>query len=335
MGWPPRDTLGAMGLAVILVVGTEVLVRGPVSGLGKLPDYWDARAASRFEYYRLLVQEARTPTMLVVGDSTAARDLDVRLVARESGVDSGLNIGWPANFPMALECTTLPLLRLRPSPRFVVLSLSPKSLTDLPRIVEFEAGVLSSPICKEALGGATVSRNVALTRLRRSIPYLVDEAMRTGATKPPPMMGFMPLGPVKKGEGNVGTTSSSNGPLRLSGRRLAVISEIARVLKHNNSTLIVVIPPTSDNSATVTAVTAVRTAYRSAMDAMQSAGTLRLVDGMSPESPGGLSFYDWDHLDAAGAAEFSLWLGRKLRPMVGAGPRVLNGQPGERERSMR
>jgi hypothetical protein len=146
------------------------------------------------------------------------------------------------------------------------------------------------------------------------------------------MMGFMPLGPVKKGEGNVGTTSSSNGPLRLSARRLAVISEIARVLKHNNSTLIVVIPPTSDNSANVTAV---RTAYRSAMDAMQSAGTLRFVDGMSPESPGGLSFYDRDHLDAAGAAEFSLWLGRKLRPMVGAGPRVLNGQPAERERSMR
>jgi hypothetical protein len=249
--------------------------------------------------------------VLVVGDSTAARDFDPAAIleALPPGADA-YNLAWPGNFPLAFRCTTLPLLAEAPAvPKVVVAAFTPNGFADTERVRRFEAGILSSEACRRAAGDMVPGDYLKLTRLGRafsSAPAPRDEA-GTGATE----LGFMPLeGRSTERRGREERGRRADDDVRsVTAERVAIIDDLGRVAKDRGFSLIVVVPPVAPKERDGN----VYVEYARELARAAAEHGFTAIDWRHPEGYGRESFYDSVHLNAEAARRLSRELGEVMR----------------------
>jgi hypothetical protein len=291
----------------IVVSLAEVASRLMLGGVGDRWEYWDKLAAIKFGDYRTRAASASTPDVVIIGDSTGARDFDPLSMASSSLQGRDIyNLAWPGNFPFALQVTTFPLLR-EPyqAPKIVIASLSPGSFSTNRRAQEFEQEILASTYSQHMLGKYSLADRLYLPRLRNSLPFLIDlykpnsefEQLRKNR-------GFMPV--------NEGAYQppKSNDLKVLDPGRLAVMTELAQLSKDRNFKLVVVIPPVTERADADTAL--LYEDYLRHLRLAQAQFGFIILDKrhsnfLSPEL-----FTDGIHLNRAGAVLFSKELGREF-----------------------
>lgn len=309
IGRPAKGFVRTIALVLALVGLAEVASRSMVGRVGHRWEYWDKLAAVKFEEYRKQVSAERAPDIVIIGDSTGARDFDPLSMASSSlqGLDI-YNLAWPANFPLALRVTTFPLLK-EPyrSPKIVMVSLSPGSFTDNRRVKEFEQEILASTYCQHMLGKYSLADRFYLPRIRNSMPFVIDmykprsefEQMRQSR-------GFMPA----EGKAEDYQSSNANVSQVLESDRFGVMVELAQLSRHRNFKLVIVIPPVTERADADTALV-----YNDYLRRLRSAQTefgfiildMRHSTFLSPEQ-----YTDGIHLTREGAVLFSKELARRL-----------------------
>lgn len=303
----PRTALCGLALAAVLVVGAEWAARRALASLGALADYWEPDAAQTYEGYARLGESGQVPAVVVVGDSTAARDLDPLALAHVLVPDgTGYSLAWPANFPRALACTTLPLLcGSAPPPRYVVLSFSPRAFLDSPEVERLEAQILASPVCRRRAGSPPASDRIALSRLWRSLDLLGLDRRGTASSAAGATGGFRPLAGVSTApRPPLGDpTGWERIPVTLSSQRLEALRALTRNLTARGARVAVVVPPLLAREAELVATT--RALVR-ALEAESARSGLVLLDYAASPPPDDSLFWDRFHLNAEGARQFSL-----------------------------
>jgi hypothetical protein len=308
-GRPSRTFIKTIALMIVLVGLAEGASRLMLGSVGHRWEYWDKLAAVKFEDYRTAAASGKAPDVVIIGDSTGARDFDPLSMASSSleGLDI-YNLAWPANFPLALRVTTLPLLdQPYPAPKIVIDSMTPGSFTNNPRVIEFEQDIISSTYCQHVLGKYSLADSLYLPRLRNSAPFLIDrykplsefEQMRKNR-------GFMPVDTMPEDY----QSSNANAPQRLDAERWAVLMDLAQLSKRRNFTLVVVIPPVSSLADSATAV--VYDEYLSRLKSAQAQYGFMILDKRHSNFLSAEHFTDGIHLTSAGAVLFSKELAKEF-----------------------
>lgn len=70
----PKTWFYSLLLSATIVLLCELAAQSLLEPTGRFPDYWNREAAIKFEWYRRVVQAGQTPDVLIIGDSTAARN---------------------------------------------------------------------------------------------------------------------------------------------------------------------------------------------------------------------------------------------------------------------
>ena len=285
-------------LAVCLIVAAEAVTRRALAPIGGYWEYWTPRAAVKFERYRADLVRGVVPPVLVVGDSTAARDVDPEALSAALNIGPAFNLAWPANFPLAFEYSTLPLLRNAVTPDIVVVSFSPLAFFDSPTVRRFEESILSSPYTRRAAGERGVSDFVHLARLRAALPF--RKSWWTGTGLPQPSDGgFMPL------EGTTGAAEGIEEVGAFGRDRFAVLQDLQGYSRRYGFQLMVVLPPRRDVSQVR------RNSEAEYVERLRAAGfqylDFREAPFLSPEH-----FHDAGHLNRVGARIYSSRLGEAL-----------------------
>ncbi len=296
-------------LALLLFAIAESVSRSIVRKVGRRWEYWDKIAAVKFEDYRALVSSNAGPDIVIIGDSTAARDLDPRSMA--TGHFSGkeiYNLAWPANFPLAFRITTLPLLR-EPyqAPRIVLASFTPGSFTDNPRVDEFEQEILKSTYCQHVLGHYSFADKFFLPRLRNAMPFLQnkpdEEFNELRKNK-----GFMPSEAVVE---EYRTTDSGTRASQIVASRFDVLIELADLSRQRKFELYILIPPVSPTFAAPTAD--IYQQYLALLKTAQQKYGFTILDKRHSDFLTDEYFTDGIHLTRAGAEIFSSTLPREFQ----------------------
>ncbi|WP_146372618.1 hypothetical protein [Symmachiella macrocystis] len=296
-------------VAGLLLVAGEAASRVALKPVGTLWEYWNPEAAVKFRWYRDVCEsstadDVHMPDILVVGDSTAARDFDP--VELESQIAPGYevyNLGWPANFPMAFQSSTIPMLRDgQRVPSVVVASFSPSAFADDATVHRFEANILHSAYCRRQREGTLIQDFLWMTRIRPALRWqkLWFSGKQPG---PPPRKGFYPLdGHEEKSE-----LGGHRDELRLSENRLDVLRELVELSSERNFQLVIVIPPIQN----VDAIPEV-TEFRRALETICKTENCHVVDCLNVE--GGSQKYFWNvtHLNQDGAKVFSRWFSKNV-----------------------
>jgi hypothetical protein len=235
-------------LGLLVVCAAEGVSRIVLAPIGRYWEYWDPPAAVRFEGYRRHIDSRKAPDIVIIGDSTAARDIDPAVViASQNGRVTAYNLANPANFPLALKVDTLPLME-SPNvvPKIIIASFAYRSFMDTDRVRRFENGILSSPYCQHVLGKTFAADYFYLLRLRKSSPFIVDRwhpvAELAEIRK---HHGFLPFAGTERetrGDQSVAEAETST-TARLDSERLAIIGRLGQLAKARNFSLVVVVPP--------------------------------------------------------------------------------------------
>jgi hypothetical protein len=297
-------------VALCLLFGAaEGISRWILSSYGNQWEYWDVAAAKKFESFASALQKNKVPSVLIVGDSTAARDLDPDVVMDKIPGEVVYNLSWPSNFPGVFPCTTIPFLQQK-TPRLLLVSFHPQSMVDHPSVRRLENNLLSSHYCYRILNGTSVSDYLALARLKSM--YLLTRIK----TPPPTPRGFMPLIPPKnnaaKAPDDAGAATPSDHAL--DPERLAIFSTLAGLCRPPSCELVVVIPPLRDERPGKTPSPLVAR-YRAALSAEAAKLRFTLLDFSDsglPES----AFHSYGHLWDFGAREYSAQVGAALAPIL-------------------
>lgn len=288
----------------------EGVSRAIVGNVGRRWEYWDKIAAVKFEDYRTRVSSNNGPDIVVIGDSTAARDLDPRSMATDhlSGKDI-YNLAWPANFPLAFRTTTLPLLR-EPyqAPRIVLASFTPGSFTDNPRVNEFEQEILKSTYCQHLLGNYSFADNFFLPRLRNAMPFIHDSFKPNEEfNELRKNRGFMPSEAVVK---EYRTPDSGSRAPQIVPIRFDVLIELAELSRQRKFELYILIPPVSPALAPSTADLYQK--YLALLEPAQQKYGFTILDKRHSDFLTDEHFTDGIHLTRAGAELFSSTLAREF-----------------------
>jgi hypothetical protein len=309
-GRAPAGFFRAALLALALSIAAEGAARIVIPAEGPRDEYWSMGAAAKFETYRERADAGRPPAVLVVGDSTAARDLDPEALAESTGLDA-YNLAWPGNFPLAFRCTTLPLLGVASgAPRVVVAAFTPNGFSDTERIQRFEAGIVTSDICRRASGERIPADFIRLTLLGRALA-------RGDATEPDMAateLGFMPLeGRSREPSRREDRARREKDDVRsITAERFEVVRELGRIARERGFTLVVVVPPVAPKERDGN----VYTEYTHALERASAEFGFTVLDRRHPEGYDRESFYDPVHLNAEGARRFSLEIGGVVRELL-------------------
>lgn len=157
--------LARVALIVAVIFGAaEATARVVLSGQDAW-QFWDHSVAANVSHLRKLVDEGFEPSVLFLGDSTAASNFSPLDFERTSG-KVAYNLGSPGNFSAAFDVTMLN--SLLPSfgltPDTYMLSWSPGTWTEGTK--HHEEVILASPLAKEAEGERVWARYFALTRVQ-------------------------------------------------------------------------------------------------------------------------------------------------------------------------
>lgn len=327
LGPPPHGTIAAALLAIAICGAAELVARSALRPMKPSLDYWNADAGQKFEYFLGLVHMGKAPGLVVVGDSTAARNLNPTILAAELHVSrGGFGLAWPANFPMALECTTLPLLRSGAlAPSILVYSASPASFIGTPDVTRFEESILSSPICRQRLGNATLVSHLDLPRILAVWDHRGYWWTGKGLRQAPPLSGFMPL-PVKSGEVEPLKSNTSGWeqvPVELDLKRLGMLWQLAREARGHGSLLVIVVPPIALQSPRIKALAV---SYRKMLEYHREELGYEYLSYGEEDLPQASDFSGGYHLNRQGADRFSLRvasdIGNRLRNRAASGARV-------------
>lgn len=308
IGRAPRTFVLTIAMALLLFVIAETMSRAIVGRVGRRWEYWDKAAAIKFEDYRTQVSSNAGPDIVVIGDSTAARDLDPQSMAKGYLAAKDIyNLAWPANFPLAFRVTTLPLLR-EPyhAPRIVLASFTPESFTDNPRVNEFEQEILKSTYCQHLLGRHSFADKFFLPRLRNAMPFIHD------SLKPDEEFnelrknrGFMPSDAVVKDDRTAGPATSDS---QIVDSRFDVLIELAELSQQRKFDLYILIPPVSSRLMAPTAD--IYQKYLARLQSAQKKYGFTILDKRHTDSLTAKYFTDGIHLTRAGAELFSSTLPR-------------------------
>ena len=297
-------------LALLLFAIAESVSHTILRKVDRRWEYWDKIAAVKFEDYRTRVSSNAGPDIVIIGDSTAARDLDPRSMATDqlSGKDI-YNLAWPANFPLAFRITTLPLLR-EPyqAPRIVLASFTPGSFTDNPRVNEFEQEILKSTYCQHVWGNYSFADKFFLPRLRNAMPFILDsfkpneEFNELRKNK-----GFMPSEAVVE---EYRTPDSDTRASQIVASRFDVLIELADLSRQRKFELYILIPPVSPAVAAPTAD--IYQKYLALLETAQEKYGFTILDKRHSDFLTDEYFTDGIHLTRAGAQFFSSTLPREF-----------------------
>jgi len=310
IGRPPAGFVTTIVIALALFGAAEGASRFLLGRVGQRWEYWDKLAAVKFEDYRTRVSTNRNPDVLIVGDSTGARDLDPASMSGESWAGKDVyNLAWPANFPLALRLTTFPLLR-EPyqAPKLVLASLTPASFNNNPRVKDFEQEIISSIYCQHVLGNYSFVDRFYLPRLRNAMPFIRDNYSPSEEfSQLRKSRGFMPSQGVVEDYHSRDPSAVSHHVVQ---DRFAVVSELAQIAVQRNFKLVVVIPPVGTKAGEETADT--YREYLSALKRLQQRSNFTILDKRRVPSLTDEYFTDGIHLTRTGATMFSAEVAREV-----------------------
>jgi hypothetical protein len=287
-------SLRTLILVVVLVGGAEVVARIALRPIGDYWQYWTSEAAPKFESYRTAVRRGAVPSVVIVGDSTGARDIDP---ARLGG--NAYNLAWPANLPIAFGKCTLPLLQSSATPELVVASFTPLGFTDTANVRRLEESIVSSVYCRKLQGEGSVADFSALARVRLALPF--RRSWWTGRSLPTVRSaGFMP----KLGMGTEALLVNDDSA-QFSDQRFEPIEALIRTARERGFALLVVVPPRQNPTA---ARLVTEQAY---IDRLRRSGVAYL-DYRDATFVKPSDFYDDAHLNIEGAEIFS----KELAPRI-------------------
>lgn len=298
-------SLAAALLAGALWTAAELAARAVVGPAVALLDYWDVEAGQKYEHFLDLLRQGRSPGLVVVGDSTAARDLDPAILARELGVaGGGYSLAWPANYPLAMTCTTLPLLEAKGfSPAVLVYSASPLSFVSSPEVARSEEGILSSPVCRRRLGPPSLLGGVYLPRVLPAWEQRESWWGRRDLQAAPQLAGFMPLDGISPGRPPMQGTAEGWEQVEVAfePRRLEVVWQLARRARSLGAALVVVVPPIAQRAPRIEAI---RVRYCQELERRRRELGF-IVLAYDSDSVPLADYWDWFHLHRQGAEAFS------------------------------
>ena len=303
IGRAPKAFVLTIVWALLLFVLAEGVSRAIVGKVGRRWEYWDTIAAVKFEDYRTRVSSNTRPDVVIIGDSTAARDLDPHSMAADQLAGKDIyNLAWPANFPLAFRITTLPLLR-QPyqAPRIVLASFSPGSFSDNPRVVEFEQQILKSTYCQHVLGNYSFADKFSLPRLRNAVPFIRDSfEPNEDFNEIKKHRGFMPSEAVVE---DYRIANSGTEVPEIVTDRFAVLVELAELSHQRQFELYILIPPVNAAAATPTAD--IYHKYLALLKQAQQKYGFTILDKRHSDFLTNEQFTDGIHLTRSGAELFS------------------------------
>ena len=123
-GWKAAGLRNEILVAILLLVGAELLARSALAPIGDYWRYWEPEAAVKIEAYRAMVRKGVPPRILIVGDSTGEFDIDPTGVADDATFEGAdvYNLAWVGNRSEAFRRCTLPILANGPISEVVVVS---------------------------------------------------------------------------------------------------------------------------------------------------------------------------------------------------------------------
>ncbi len=305
----PRRWVVSILAVAVLFVGAEVVSRVLMAPLGDhVWAYWDPVAADKFEWYRGKADAERTPEVLVIGDSTGARNFDPAAFAAASGVPSAYNMAWPANFARALAVNTLPLLANGAPPRTVILMESVNAFIDLPEVERFERSIVGGVLGKRSRGELVAADVLHLARVYQARFQLIDHWARgKQLVRRPPLLGFMPH--TRPADAKAPVPGAIREPDRpFSSDRRAVLLRLVELAKKRDFRLILTIGPYAwvPWPQAVAAHAAWLSEVAEANPEHVTFWDLRDTDAVTIDG-----FRDAQHLWDVDAARLSEWLGRR------------------------
>lgn len=308
----PRDWWASMALLAGILVVAELTARVLMAPVGE--DLWAYGYGTDpvpFEWFRVLSKEDRAPTVLVIGDSTAARNVDPATVAEAAAVETVYSLAYPGNFPLALRSNTLPLLDSGAAPDIVILFQWPGSLRDDPRVDQIEAGAVSPILEARSSGRLLLSDFLYVTRVFPARRFLLDHWLRDKTLiRPPGDNGFAPLQRPAEAQSQSqpeAPAPADSGPF--SEMRREVIKKLIALAQEHDFLLVAIVGPFRSGDRYLLAnrhLEWLRDLETEACDNL-FVMDLRQMEGIGPEL-----FKDNHHLYADGAQAFSAILGRKI-----------------------
>lgn len=316
-GLRPAEALRVLLLSLLFLLAAEAGTRYLLRNTGNAWLYWSDAAAIKFEHYRTLSASEQSPQILIIGDSTAARDLSPAAMEEVLGNSHTVyNLASPANFPIAYRCTTLPLLENAAyPPKIVVMQFSPASFLDLDDVIRFEQAILTSPLCKQWSGERLVGDFLYLGRFWRVFNFRSawNQWWRGQPIPQQPLnAGFMPMDTLSKDmkEQPIYQTTVTLAP-----QRIQVIIESAELIQKQGGKLIVVIPPFYGHYNQHTS-----DAYLTTLQDLAKSYPLIVIDGRDLPELGVEAHADYVHLNESGAIVFSQFLAKQIAPYLTTTP---------------
>lgn len=239
-GWLTTSRVVALVVALAVLVGAEATARLALEPTKEYWEYWDKSAADHFLWYRRIAI-SQAPVNVVIGDSTASRNFDPKALSEAFGQESCFNLGWPANFPLALEKSTIPLLS-EPylPPKRLILSLSPNAFTDHQLNRKFEAPILRSPLARRLEGETLVADYLYLARLNTAKKFSASWFTGKKLFREPSDGGALLLeGREERARENLEEREERS----VVQHRFQVIERIVELANQRSMKLVVVIPP--------------------------------------------------------------------------------------------
>lgn len=278
-----------------------------LASVGRYWEYPHAEMAITYEWFRSESADEGVD-IVIAGDSTAARNIDPKQLAEGLAPESrGCNLGWPGNFPLAFERLTLPILKSSSKPpRVLVLSFSPLSFVDTPLAKEFEAGLLSSPICRRQEQGWLVTDVVYVARLRAALSWKQRWFMPVQEPAVPITGGFQPRDGTRDAK-NVEVAQQRHQRMAevswaIDSRRFRVLQETADWARNQETVLYVVVPPRIEPGPERLLVEA---EYLEKLRKAANELSFHILDLRDPANISREDYFDAGHLNRTGAEQFT------------------------------
>lgn len=300
----------SVALATVVFVKAELVARWLLQPYQTLWAYWQPESGANFEELKRQVLEGRCPELLIVGDSTAQSNfLAIHLAPLCSRDDTVWNLGCPGGFARAFHVVTMPLLEdVRCRPRMVIASFLPSAFTDAPGAIHLENRILESPYGRQAQGKFHLG---CYLHLARAWPALrVWKAQRDGKMqRVVTNRGFEP----RTRTVDLSTEPPPQSlPSTLNPDRLKVIEHLAAWATNRQVALVIVIPPTLDQTP---ARQSVDQQFRQYLESLKNQYSLEWVNAKDMQWTE-REFADLNHLNVEGARQLTVALAKRAREVL-------------------